>query len=102
MTPRRNTDTFDRRTFLAGLTMMGGVARLSADGQAANDLEALAHLVRVTTETTAAQYRRILVAAAGREGIPINADQMAVASKDKALVMAAPAVDVERIDPVAL
>ena len=102
MTPLRNPNALDRRAFLAGVTTLGGVARLSAEGQAANDLEALAQLVRATTETTAAQYRRFLVAAAGREGIPINTDQMAVASKYSALVMAAPAVGVERIDPVAL
>jgi hypothetical protein len=102
----KNRRAVDRRSFLAaagvaaGVTSLAGVA--AARAQSSEDLDELARLVRVTDQASTAQLRRILRAVADEEGIQLNLDQMAVASKYNLLFVAAPALGVERIDPIEL
>jgi hypothetical protein len=96
----------DRRSFLAsagiaaGVTTMAGLAAASA--QSSNDLDALSRRMTETERTTTEQFRNLLRAAADVEGVPLNLNQMVVASKYNHLVVAAPALGIEKVDPLEL
>lgn len=101
----KHTTGIDRRSFLVGSGIVGGATVAGAiwsDGAAASDLEDLSRLVVATDRSSTAQFRSILGAAAKAEGIALNLDQIVVASKYSYLVVAAPALGIERIDPIEL
>ena len=96
----------DRRSFLAsagiaaGVTTWAGMAVASA--QSSNDLDALSRRMTDTERTTIEQFRNLLRVAADVERVSLNLNQTVVASKYNHLVVAAPALGIEKIDPIEL
>jgi hypothetical protein len=96
----------DRRSFLAsagiaaGVTTLAGMAAASA--QSSNDLDALSRRMTETERTTIEQFRNLLRIAADVERVSLNLNQTVVASKYNHLVVAAPALGIEKIDPIEL
>jgi len=96
----------DRRSFLASAGIAAGVTTLAgmaaAHAQSSNPLDALSRRMTETERTTTEQFRSLLRAAADLEGVPLNLNQTVIASKYNHLVVAAPALGIEKIDPIEL
>jgi hypothetical protein len=96
----------DRRSFLAsagiaaGVTTLAGMAAASA--QSSTDLDTLSRRMTETERTMVDQFRSLLRAAAEVEGVSLNLNQAVVASKHNHFVVAAPALGIEKIDPIEL
>ena len=109
MNPRQKPtppEKIDRRHFLKTAGLLTGAATLTgADALAGGTVahtDGLARLMEAHDRAAADRYGRILAQGAAREGVRIRTDLTAIATKHNALVVAAPAEGLERIDPIRL
>lgn len=99
-----NRSRINRRSFIAKAGMTAGVAAFvdAPRGHAAGHIGDLADQLREQHRAYWDGYRRLLEAAAYRERLALNLEQMAVGSKFNYLFVGAPAAGVESIDPIEL
>ena len=91
-----------RRSLVLGAGIAAGVAAAATGGKSAADLKDVASVVTAANQAAAARFRRVLRAAAQKEGIRLNLEQLVFASKFNYLFVGAPALGMELIDPVEL
>jgi hypothetical protein len=91
-----------RRSLLLSAGMAAGVAAAATGGKSAADLKEVASAVTATNQAATARFRRVLRAAAQKEGIRLNLEQLVFASKYNYLFIGAPALGMELIDPIEL
>ncbi len=91
-----------RRSLVLGAGIAAGIAAAATAGKSAADLKDVASGVTAANQAAAARFRRVLRAAAQKEGIRLNLQQLVFASKSNYLFIGAPALGMELIDPVEL
>ena len=109
MNSRQNSNapaSIDRRHFLGTAGLLAGAAVLTGSpalaGGTRHHSDRLVRNMEDHDRACADRYGRVLTQAAEREGVRIRTDMTAYASKHSALVVAAPAAGLERIDPIRL
>jgi hypothetical protein len=100
----KNRSLINRRSFIFKAGLTAGVAAFvdAPRGQAAGPTEDLAYQLRAQHRAYWNGYRSLLEAAAYRERLALNLEQMAIGSKFNYLFVGAPAAGVELIDPIEL